>query len=222
MTNKNEDKILTIYEATSKLIDKENRFDKDNSKLVLEHYESFIDVSAIYFNCYKKIKDLNLDKGFKAELEKELKKQDADFYQVVKKCSANHLTAMRKVGKNPLTSKKVVKDKIADCTSKKKPIKFASIRGIGNLFNEAPTEKSLEEIIQEFFKSTSKKYDVSNKKIVDTITQVFKADIDAKKIEDQQTKQLNENNEIAQDLIKMGLANNPNEKLDQILDCVNQ
>ena len=93
---------------------------------------------------------------------------------------------------------------------------------MGNLFNIPPTEKSLEEIIQEFFKSTSKKYDVSNKKIVDTITQVFKADIDAKKIEDQQTKQLNENNEIAEDLIKMGLANNPNEKLDKILECANQ
>ena len=32
--------------------------------------------------------------------------------------------------------------------------------------------------IQEFFKSTSKKYDCSNKKIIDTITQVFKAEVD--------------------------------------------
>jgi len=128
---------------------------------------------------------------------------------------------MRKLGKNPLTAKKVVKDKIADCTSKKKPIKFASIRGIGNLLNEAPTEKSLEEVIQEFFKSTSKKYDCSNKKIIDTITQVFKAEVDTKKIEDQQTQQLKEQDQIAQDLIKMGLANNPNDKLDKILDCAN-
>jgi len=214
---------MTQYiENTLKLINKENNFDKSNSKLVIEHYEDLIEFSAIYYNCYDKVKKLNLEKGFKAELEKELKKQDADFYQVVKKCTPNHLTAMRKLGKNPLSAKKVVKDKIADCTTKKKPIKFASIRGMGNLFNTPPSEKSLEEIIQEFFKSTSKKYDISNKKIVDTITQVFKADIDAKKIEDQQTKQLNENNEIAQDLIKMGLANNPNEKLDQILDCANQ
>ena len=213
---------MTIYTNTLKLINKELNFDKSNSKLVLEFHEDLIDFSAIYFNCYDKVKKLNLEKGFKAELDKELKKQDAEFYQVVKKCSPNHLTAMRKLGKNPNTSKKVVKDKIADCTTKKKPIKFASIRGMGNLFNTPPSEKSLEEVIQEFFKSTSKKYDVSNKKIVDTISQVFQADIDAKKIEDQQTQQLNENNEIAQDLINMGLANNPNEKLDKILDCANQ
>ena len=97
---------------------------------------------------------------------------------------------MRKLGKNPLSAKKVVKDKIADCTTKKKPIKFASIRGMGNLFNTPPTEKTLEEDVKEYFKSRSKKYDCSNKKIIDTITQVFQADIDAKKLEDEQTKQL--------------------------------
>ena len=214
-----QDKTLTIYEATSKLINKELNFDRDNSKLVIEHYDAFIDFSAIYFTCYDNAKKSSTanDTKFKVELEKELKKQEKEFYQVVKKCTPNHFTAMRKLGKNPLTAKKVVKDKIADCTSKKKPIKFASIRGIGNLLNEAPTEKSLEEVVQEFFKSTSKKFDCSNKKIIDTITQVFQADIDAKKIEDQQVTQLKEQNEIAQDLIKMGLANNPNEKLDQMI-----
>ena len=193
---------MTQYiENTLKLINKENNFDKSNSKLVLEHYEDLIDFSAIYFNCYDKVKKLNLDKGFKAELDKELKKQSSEFYQVVKKCTPNHLTAMRKLGKNPLSAKKVVKDKIADCTTKKKPIKFASIRGMGNLFNAPPTEKSLEEVIQEFFKSTSKKFDCSNKKIIDTITQVFQADIDAKKIEDEQTKQLSEiEKEVAKDM----------------------
>ena len=213
---------MTQYiENTLKLINKENNFDKSNSKLVIEFYEDLIDFSAIYFNCYDKVKKLNLDKGFKAELDKELKKQSSEFYQVVKKCTPNHLTAMRKLGKNPLSAKKVVKDKIADCTTKKKPIKFASIRGMGNLFNTPPTEKTIEEVIQEFFKSTSKKYDVSNKKIIDTITQVFQADTNAKKIEDQQVAQLKEQNEIGQDLIKMGLAHNPNEKLDKILDCAN-
>ena len=182
---------MTQYiENTLKLINKENNFDKSNSKLVIEHYEDLIDFSAIYFNCYDKIKKLNLEKGFKAELEKELKKQSSEFYQVVKKCTPNHLTAMRKLGKNPLSAKKVVKDKIADCTTKKKPIKFASIRGMGNLFNTPPTEKTLEEDVKEYFKSRSKKYDCSNKKIIDTITQVFQADIDAKKLEDEQTKQL--------------------------------
>ena len=182
---------MTQYiENTLKLINKENNFDKSNSKLVIEHYEDLIDFSAIYFNCYDKVKKLNLDKGFKAELDKELKKQSSEFYQVVKKCTPNHLTAMRKLGKNPLSAKKVVKDKIADCTTKKKPIKFASIRGMGNLFNTPPTEKTIEEVVQEFFKSTSKKFDCSNKKIIDTITQVFQADIDAKKLEDEQTKQL--------------------------------
>ena len=211
---------MTQYiENTLKLINKENNFDKSNSKLVIEYYEDFIDFSAIYFTCYDNAKKSSTanDTKFKVELEKELKKQSSEFYQVVKKCTPNHFTAMRKLGKNPLTAKKVVKDKIADCTSKKKPIKFASIRGIGNLLNEAPTEKSLEEVVQEFFKSTSKKFDCSNKKIIDTITQVFQADIDAKKIEDQQVTQLKEQNEIAQDLIKMGLANNPNEKLDQMI-----
>jgi hypothetical protein len=216
-----QEKTLTIYEATSKLINKELNFDRDNSKLVIEHYDAFIDFSAIYFNCYDKIKKLNLEKGFKVALDKELKKQDKEFYQVVKKCTPNHFTAMRKLGKNPLTAKKVVKDKIADCTSKKKPIKFASIRGIGNLLNEAPTEKTLQEVIQEFFKSTSKKYDVSNKKIIDTITEVFQVEVEQNKIQDQQIQQLKEQNEIGQDLIKMGLAHNPNEKLDKILDCAN-
>jgi len=182
---------MTQYiENTLKLINKENNFDKSNSKLVIEHYEDLIDFSAIYYNCYDKIKKLNLEKGFKAELDKELKKQSSEFYQVVKKCTPNHLTAMRKLGKNPLSAKKVVKDKIADCTTKKKPIKFASIRGMGNLFNTPPTEKTLEEDVKEYFKSRSKKYDCSNKKIIDTITQVFQADIDAKKLEDEQTKQL--------------------------------
>ena len=212
-----QDKTLTIYEATLKLINKENNFDRDNSKLVIQHYDAFIDFSAIYYGCYKKIKDLNLEKGFKVELDKELQKQSSEFYQVVKKCTPNHFTAMRKLGKNPLTAKKVVKDKIADCTTKKKPIKFASIRGIGNLLNETPKEKSLEEVIKEFFKSTSKKYDVSNKKIIDTITQVFQAEVDQKKIQDQQTQQLNEQKQVAEDLIKMGLAHNPNDKLDQMI-----
>ena len=85
--------------------------------------------------------------------------------------------------------------------TKKKPIKFASIRGMGNLFNTPPTEKTIEEVVQEFFKSTSKKFDCSNKKIIDTITQVFQADIDAKKIEDEQTKQLSEiEKEVAKDM----------------------
>ena len=182
---------MTQYiQNTLKLVNKENNFDKSNSKLVIEHYEDLIEFSAIYYNCYDKIKKLNLEKGFKAELEKELKKQSSEFYQVVKKCTPNHLTAMRKLGKNPLSAKKVVKDKIADCTTKKKPIKFASIRGMGNLFNTPPTEKTLEEDVKEYFKSRSKKYDCSNKKIIDTITQVFQADIDAKKLEDEQTKQL--------------------------------
>ena len=212
-----QEKTLTIYAATLKLINKENNFDRDNSKLVIQHYDAFIDFSAIYYGCYKKIKDLNLEKGFKVELDKELKKQSSEFYQVVKKCTPNHFTAMRKLGKNPLTAKKVVKDKIADCTTKKKPIKFASIRGIGNLLNEAPTEKTLQEVIQEFFKSTSKKYDVSNKKIIDTITEVFQAEVDQKKIQDQQTQQLKEQNEIGQDLIKQGILNNANDKLDQMI-----
>ena len=215
---------MTQYiENTLKLINKENNFEKSNSKLAIEIYEDLIDFSAVYFTCYDNAKKSSIanDTKFKVELEKELKKQSSEFYQVVKKSSPNHLTAYRKLGKNPLTSKKVVKKKIEDCNAKKKPIKFGTIRGMGALLNETPKEKTIEEVIQEFFKSTSKKYDCSNKYIIDTITKVFKAEVDAKKIEDQQTKQLKEQNEIAEDLIKMGLNNNPNEKLDKILDCVN-
>ena len=215
---------MTQYiENTLRLINKENNFEKSNSKLAIEIYEDLIDFSAVYFTCYDNAKKSSIANGtkFKDELEKELKKQSSEFYQVVKKCTPNHLTAMRKLGKNPLSAKKVVKDKIADCTTKKKPIKFATIRGMGSLLNEAPKEKTIEEVIQEFFKSTSKKYDCSNKKIIDTITEIFQADTNKKKIEDQQTQQLNEQKQVAEDLIKMGLAHNPNEKLDKILDCVN-
>jgi len=215
---------MTQYiENTLRLINKENNFEKSNSKLAIEIYEDLIDFSAVYFTCYDNAKKSSIANGtkFKDELEKELKKQSSEFYQVVKKSSPNHLTAYRKLGKNPLTSKKVVKKKIEDCISKKKPIKFGTIRGMGSLLNEAPKEKTIEEVIQEFFKSTSKKYDCSNKKIIDTITEIFQADTNKKKIEDQQTQQLNEQKQVAEDLIKMGLAHNPNEKLDKILDCVN-
>ena len=58
---------------------------------------------------------------------------------------------------------------------------------------------------------------VQIRKLLIQLQKFFKVEVDKKKIQDQQTQQLKEQNEIAQDLIKMGLANNPNDKLDQMI-----
>ena len=191
---------MTQYiENTLKLINKENNFDKSNSKLVIEFYEDLIDFSAIYYNCYDKVKKLNLDKGFKAELDKELKKQSSEFYQVVKKCTPNHKSAMRKLGKNPDQSVKVVEAKIKDCKDKKKPFKADTIRGLGSLLNVAPAEKTLDEVITEFFNSTTKKFDISTVKLVEAIANNQSKNNAEKSLDDQQSKQLHDI-EVAKDM----------------------
>ena len=194
-----QEKTLTIYEATLKLINKENNFDRDNSKLVIQHYDAFIDFSAIYYGCYKKIKDLNLEKGFKVELDKELKKQSSEFYQVVKKCTPNHKSAMRKLGKDAEQSVKVVEAKIKDCKDKKKPFKADTIRGLGSLLNVAPTEKTLDEVITDFFNSTTKKFDISTVKLVEAIANNQSKNNEEKSLDDQQVQQLHDI-EVAKDM----------------------
>ena len=60
----------------------------------------------------KKIKDKNLDKGVAKAIDEELQKQGKDFYQVVKKCTPNHKSAMRKLGKNQKILLKLLKLKL--------------------------------------------------------------------------------------------------------------
>ena len=166
---------MTQYiENTLKLINKENNFDKSNSKLVLEHYEDLIDFSAIYFNCYDKVKKLNLDKGFKAELDKELKKQSSEFYQVVKKCTPNHLTAMRKLGKNPLSAKKVVKDKIADCKLRKNQLSLHLLEVWGIYLIPHQLKKLLRKLFKSFLNQLLKSLIVQIRKLLIQSRKFFK------------------------------------------------
>ena len=63
---------MTQYiENTLKLINKENNFEKSNSKLAIEIYEDLIDFSAVYFTCYDNAKKSSIsnDTKFKVELE---------------------------------------------------------------------------------------------------------------------------------------------------------
>ena len=70
MTIINKEK-LTIYEATTLLINKENRFEKDNSALVLKHFGALVEFSAQYTKVYNRVKETN-EKGFNAKLWNEL------------------------------------------------------------------------------------------------------------------------------------------------------
>ena len=145
MTIINKEK-LTIYQATAKLIDKENNFEKNNSKLVLEHFDALVAFSAQYTKVYDRVKATN-EKGFNKALDIALKNEGDNFYQVVKKCTPNHFTAMRKLGANPNTSIDVINKKIAECKEKKKPIKFASIRGMSNLMNPKAKPLTWQEVV---------------------------------------------------------------------------
>ena len=146
-----------------------------------------------------KPKDKNLDKGVSNAIDQELQKLGKDFYQVVKKCSPNHKSAMRKLGKNPDQSVKVVEAKIKDCKDKKKPFKADTIRGLGSLLNVAPAEKTLDEVITDFFNSTTKKFDISNAKLIEEIAKNQSKNNAEKSLDDQQSKQLHDI-EVAKDM----------------------
>ena len=157
------------YKNVEKLVNKENNFLKSSGSLIQDIYKDFIWFSNMFYIAEKKVKDKNLDKGVAKAIDQELQKLGKDFYQVVKKCTPNHKSAMRKLGKDAENSVKVVEAKIKDCKDKKKPFKADTIRGLGSLLNVAPTEKTLDEVITDFFNSTTKKFDISNVKLIEAI-----------------------------------------------------
>ena len=187
------------YKNVEKLVNKENNFLKSSGSLIQDIYKDFIWFSNMFYIAEKKVKDKNLDSGVKEAIKKELQNVGQDFYQVVKKCTANHLTAMRKLGKNPDQSVKVVEAKIKDCKEKKKSFKADTIRGLGNLLNTAPAEKTLDEVITDFFNSTTKKFDISNAKLIEEIAKNQSKNNAEKSLNDQQSKQLHDI-EVAKDM----------------------
>ena len=187
------------YKNVEKLVNKENNFLKSSGSLIQDIYKDFIWFSNMFYIAEKKIKDKNLDKGVAKAIDEELKKQGKDFYQVVKKCTPNHKSAMRKLGKDAENSVKVVEAKIKDCKDKKKPFKADTIRGLGSLLNVAPTEKTLDEVITDFFNSTTKKFDISTVKLVEAIANNQSKNNAEKSLDDQQSKQLHDI-EVAKDM----------------------
>ena len=187
------------YKNVEKLVNKENNFLKASNQLVQETYKDFIWFSNMFYTTEKKVKDKNLDKGVAKAVDEAMQAQGKDFYQVVKKCTPNHKSAMRKLGKNPEKSVKVVEAKIKDCKDKKKPFKADTIRGLGSLLNVAPTEKTLDEVITDFFNSTTKKFDISTVKLVEAIANNQSKNNEEKSLDDQQVQQLHDI-EVAKDM----------------------
>ena len=187
------------YKNVEKLVNKENNFLKSSGNLIQDIYKDFIYFSNMFYIAEKKIKDKNLDKGVAKAIDEELQKQGKDFYQVVKKCTPNHKSAMRKLGKDAENSVKVVEAKIKECKDKKKPFKADTIRGLGSLLNVAPAEKTLDEVITEFFNSTTKKFDISTVKLVEAIANNQSKNNAEKSLDDQQSKQLHDI-EVAKDM----------------------
>jgi len=187
------------YKNVEKLVNKENNFLKSSGNLIQDIYKDFIWFSNMFYIAEKKIKDKNLDKGVSKAIDEELQKQGKDFYQVVKKCTPNHKSAMRKLGKNAEHSVKVVEAKIKDCKDKKKPFKADTIRGLGSLLNVPPAEKTLDEVITDFFNSTTKKFDISTVKLVEAIANNQSKNNAEKSLNDQQSKQLHDI-EVAKDM----------------------
>ena len=187
------------YKNVEKLVNKENNFLKSSGSLIQDIYKDFIWFSNMFYIAEKKIKDKNLDKGVSKAIDEELQKQGKDFYQVVKKCTPNHKSAMRKLGKNAEHSVKVVEAKIKDCKDKKKPFKADTIRGLGSLLNVPPAEKTLDEVITDFFNSTTKKFDISTVKLVEAIANNQSKNNAEKSLNDQQSKQLHDI-EVAKDM----------------------
>ena len=187
------------FKNVEKLVNKENNFLKASNQLVQETYKDFIWFSNMFYTTEKKVKDKNLDKGVAKAVDEAMQAQGKDFYHVVKKCTPNHKSAMRKLGKNPEKSVKVVEAKIKDCKDKKKPFKADTIRGLGSLLNVAPTEKTLDEVITDFFNSTTKKFDISTVKLVEAIANNQSKNNEEKSLDDQQVQQLHDI-EVAKDM----------------------
>ena len=74
--------LIEVYNVPfDKLIDKENNFEKNNSKLVLEHFGALVEFSAQYTKVYNRVKATN-EKGFNKALEiavNQERKKDSQF-----------------------------------------------------------------------------------------------------------------------------------------------
>ena len=105
---------------------------------------------------------------------------------------------MRKLGKNPNTSLDVINKKIAECKEKKKPIKFASIRGMSNLMNPKAKPLTWEETISNAIDKVLKADKTVSKKDIAEFVASYLA---PSKIDAEQNSQLSEiEKEVAKDM----------------------
>ena len=179
------------FENVEKIINKEINFLNGSEKLIEENYEELVDFSSKFYNAEKRVKDKNLDKGVSKAIEEELKIEFDNSYQVVKKLTPNHKTSCRKLGKNPEESKKVIKKTLQDCKTKKKKFKGNTIRGLGNLLNvKSDKEKSLDAVIQDFIKNTTKKFEISDAVLVENFTRIIQNSKNEENLDNQQNSQL--------------------------------
>ena len=178
------------FENVEKIINKEINFLNGSEKLIEENYEELVDFSSKFYNAEKRVKDKNLDKGVTKAINEELKIEFPNSYQVVKKLTANHKTSCRKLGKNPEESKKVIKKTLQDCKTKKKKFKGNTIRGLGNLLNVKSEEKTLDVVIQDFIKSTTKKFEISETTLVENFTRIIQNSKVDENLDNQQNSQL--------------------------------
>ena len=96
---------------------------------------------------------------------------------------------MRKLGENPNTTKQVITKKIAECNEKKKPIKFASIRGMSNLMNPKAKPLTWQEVVSSGIDKALKMEKTIDKKDIAEFVASYLA---PNKIDAEQNKQLSE------------------------------
>ena len=180
------------FENVEKIINKEINFLNGSEKLIEENYEELVDFSSKFYNAEKRVKDKNLDSGIKEAIEEELKIEFPNSYQVVKKMmtTANHKTSCRKLGKNPEESKKVIKKTLEDCKKNGKKFKGNTIRGLGSLLNVKSEEKTLDAVIQDFIKNTTKKFEISDAVLVENFTRIIQNSKNEENLDNQQNSQL--------------------------------
>ena len=178
------------FQNVEKIINKEINFLNGSEKLIEENYKEFIEFSSKFYNAEKRVKMKNLDKGVAKAINEELKIEFPNSYQVVKKLTANHKTSCRKLGKNPEESKKVIEKTLKDCKSKKKKFKGNTIRGLGNLLNVKSEEKTLDAVIQDFIKNTTKKFEISETVLVENFTRIIQNSKNEENLDNQQNSQL--------------------------------
>ena len=178
------------FQNVEKIINKEINFLNGSEKLIEENYKEFIEFSSKFYNAEKRVKMKNLDKGVAKAINEELKIEFPNSYQVVKKLTPNHKTSCRKLGKNTEESKKVIKKTLQDCKTKKKKFKGNTIRGLGNLLNVKSEEKTLDAVIQDFIKNTTKKFEISETVLVENFTRIIQKSKNEENLDNQQANQL--------------------------------